>query len=44
MTTPLVIEHFDVVERLHVGFAAAIEVLAELELHGGEDTSHSELA
>jgi hypothetical protein len=40
MTTPLVIEHFDVVEQLHLGFAAVVEVLSELELHGGEETLH----
>src|SRR5829696_3676692 len=40
MTPPLVIEHFDVVEQLHLGFSAAVEVLAELELHGGEETLH----
>ena len=30
--TPLVIEHFDVVEQLHLGFAAAVEVIPELAL------------
>src|SRR5215203_7451671 len=40
MSTSLVIEHLDVVEQRHLGFAAAREVLAELELHGGEETLH----
>jgi len=33
MPTPLLIEHFDVIEQLHLGFAAAVEVSPELALH-----------
>src|SRR4051794_21888071 len=40
MSASLVIEHFDVVEQLPLGFAAAVEVLAELELYGGEEALH----
>jgi len=40
VTASLVVEHFDVVEQCHLGFAAALEMLAELELHRGEETLH----
>ena len=32
MPTPLVIEHFDEIEQLHLRLAMAVEVLAELAL------------
>src|SRR3954451_8946684 len=40
VTPPLVIEHFDVVEQLHLRVAATLEVLAELELDRGEERFH----
>lgn len=40
MTTLLVIEHFDEVDHGHLGFAAAVEVLAFLALDGGEKAFH----
>ena len=37
---PLVIEHFDVVEQLHLGLAVAVEVLAEFALDRREEAFH----
>jgi hypothetical protein len=40
VSSPLVVEHFDVIEQLHLGLAATLKVLAELTLHGREPTLH----
>ena len=34
MSSPLVVEHLDVVEQRHRGLVATVDVLAEFELHG----------
>lgn len=41
MTASLVIEHLDVIEQLHRGFAEAVEAVGELALHGREKLSCS---
>ena len=40
MSTLLVIEHFDVVEQLHLGFATAREAIGELALERREERYH----
>src|SRR5258705_9194830 len=40
MAAPLVIEHLNVVEQLHLGLAEAVEAIGELALHGREEAFH----
>ena len=40
VSSPLVVEHLNVVEQRHLGVAAAGEVFPELVLHRGEPTLH----
>src|SRR2546425_6537208 len=40
MSTPLVIEHFDVVEQLHLGIPVTFETLPKLALHRREEALH----
>src|SRR5712692_7085546 len=40
MPTPLVIEHFDVVEQLHLGIPVTFEALPKFALHGREEALH----
>src|SRR2546427_7871007 len=40
MSSPVVIEHFDVIEQLHLGFTAAREAIGGLALHAREETLH----
>src|SRR5215217_6137098 len=35
---PLLIEHLDVIEQLHLGLAAAVKAIPQLALHGGRNS------
>ena len=40
VSSPLVVEHLDVVEQCHLGVTTAVEVFPELVLHGRKPTFH----
>src|SRR6266571_3222297 len=40
MTAPLVIEHLDVIEQLHLGLAEAREAIGQLAFHRREEAFH----
>ena len=40
MTTPLVIEHLEVIKQLHLGLAEAVEAIGQLTLDRREEALH----
>ena len=40
MSAPLVVEHFDVVEQLHLGLTATLEAVGQFAVHAREEAFH----